>query len=63
MFANSQAKPTTDLLWSVSDALVRSAAQNKITEDGGEEAIGEDGKLKRSAWPGKWNQALMELGR
>lgn len=50
--ANPKAKATTDFLWATAQRLVEAVAGH--SRDDGEEA--------RSEKPGKWNQALMELG-
>lgn len=49
LFANVADKATTDLLWIVAGLLVKAAS-------------GHASELKTSDVPGKWNQALMELG-
>lgn len=50
-------KSTIDLLWAAADALVKTVAKDCQAEDH------EDGAdLARTDGPGKWGQALMELG-
>ncbi|WFC99251.1 hypothetical protein MYAM1_001995 [Malassezia yamatoensis] len=57
LFADSKTKQTTDLLWEVARLLVeRVARTHTITHEDDATFV------ERSAIPGKWNQALMELG-
>lgn len=50
LYANPKSKATTDVLWAAADVLVQHAVSVV------------NGNCERSAVPGQWNQALMELG-
>ncbi|WFD43340.1 hypothetical protein MPSI1_002001 [Malassezia psittaci] len=57
LFADPKTKQTTDLLWEVARLLVeRVATISTVTHESDATFV------ERSAIPGKWNQALMELG-
>ncbi|ERT03311.1 hypothetical protein HMPREF1624_01622 [Sporothrix schenckii ATCC 58251] len=68
VFADSKAdKALVDLLWAAAEALVQAVARDGPTKGGGTEggdAVGatDDAQPAVSDRPGRWGQALMELG-
>lgn len=61
LLANAKSDKTTiDLLWAAADALVKDMASSGTTTT--TTTTGDDEDIPKSDRPGKWGQALMELG-